>query len=200
MPSSADERIARLEDLFASLPGLGPRSAARLVTELLGTRKSTAQAICRTLADALECVHHCPQCHTLTTQPVCDLCADRTRDASVVCVVETPADQKAVESTVAYRGGYFVLMGRVNPLEGVTPQELGVDKLVERIERENVREVVLATSYTAEGETTAHVLAGVLKKRFPELRVTRLARGLPSGVEIEYTDVATLSRAITGRR
>lgn len=192
--------IERLEELFASLPGLGPRSASRIVTELLTARRETAEKLSRELTAVLQSVHHCPSCHTLTAEPLCPFCADSSRDGSVICVVETSADLKAVEASAAYRGGYFVLMGRVNPMQNVGPAELGVDTLLERIERNRVREVVIATSYTAEGETTAHVLAGVLKRHYPELRVTRLARGLPVGVEIEYTDAATIAAAVTLRR
>ena len=200
MPKTEPDCIERLEELFASLPGLGPRSASRIVTELLTARRETAGQLVRELAGVLERVHHCPSCHTLTTEPLCPYCADVSRDSSVICVVETPADLKAVEASAAYHGGYFVLMGRVNPMQNVGPAELGVDALLARIDESRVREVVIATSYTAEGETTAHVLAGVLKRHHPELRVTRLARGLPVGVEIEYTDAATIAAAVALRR
>ncbi len=195
-----DEKISRLEELFASLPGLGPRSASRIVSELLTTRRPQAQRLCRDLSETLETVHHCPRCHALTTRPMCVVCADQTRDKTVLCIVETPADLQAIESSVAYNGGYFVLMGRVNPLQAVGPEELGVNTLLERLDKEPIEEVVIATSYTPEGETTAHLLAGVIKKHKPQLKVTRLARGLPSGVEIEYTDAATIASAVAGRR
>ena len=195
-----DEKISRLEELFAGLPGLGPRSASRIVAELLTTRRQDAQRLCQDLSETLASVHHCPRCHTLTTLPMCSVCDDEARDKSVVCVVETPADLQAIEASVAYKGGYFVLMGRVNPLQAVGPEELGVDTLLGRIDKEPIDEVVIATSYTPEGETTAHLLAGVLKKHKPQLKVTRLARGLPSGVEIEYTDAATIASAVAGRR
>ncbi len=195
-----DQNIAELEELFADLPGLGPRSASRIVSELLTTRRGEAKRLCEKLSEAIKSVHHCPRCHTLTTQPLCGLCSDPARDSHVVCVVESPADLKAIEASVAYKGGYFVLMGRVNPLLGVGPEELGVPALLKRIADEDVLEVVLATSFTAEGETTAHLLASVIKKYRPQIRVTRLAKGLPSGVEIEYTDAATIASAVAGRR
>lgn len=198
--SAVDENIHRLEELFAGLPGLGPRSASRIVSELLTTRRDEARSLCEALSETLRRVHHCPRCHALTTEPVCGICRDKTREEGVVCVVETPADLEAIENSVAYKGGYFVLMGRVNPMSGVGPEALGVPALLERLAREPVREVVLATSYTAEGETTAHLLAAVIKKHHPQVRVTRLARGLPSGVEIEYTDAATLAAAVAQRR
>lgn len=200
MADLSDDPIERLEEIFATLPGLGPKSSARIVCELLTQKKALAHRMCETLSDVLSRVHTCPNCHTLTTEKLCRLCADTTRDNSVVCVVETAADLKAIEKSVAYRGGYFVLMGRVNPLEGVGPEELGIFSLFERIARDHVSEVVIATSYTPEGETTAHLVAAALKKHFPDLRITRLARGLPTGVEIEYTDAATIASAVAGRR
>lgn len=200
MPDLSDDPIERLEEIFATLPGLGPKSSARIVSELLTQKKALAHEMCETLSVVLSHVHACPNCHTLTTESVCHLCADATRDNSVVCVVESPADLKAIEKSVAYRGGYFVLMGRVNPLEGVGPEELGIFSLLDRIARDKVAEVVIATSYTPEGETTAHFIAAALKKHFPDLKVTRLARGLPTGVEIEYTDAATIASAVAERR
>ena len=117
-----------------------------------------------------------------------------------MCVVESVADQKAVEASIAYKGGYFVLMGRVNPIEGTEPQDLGLPLLMERIERDGVREVILATSYTPEGDVTAHFIAGAIRKHCPQVRVTRLAKGLPTGVELEYADVASIASAVSARR
>lgn len=195
-----DALIARLEELFASLPGLGPRSAARLVTDLLTDRCREAEELVEGLGATLRLVHHCPNCHTLTTQELCGFCADKTRDQTQVCVVESVADQKAVEASIAYKGGYFVLMGRVNPIEGTEPQDLGLPLLMERIERDGVREVILATSYTPEGDVTAHFIAGAIRKHCPQVRVTRLAKGLPTGVELEYADVASIASAVSARR
>ncbi len=195
-----DALIARLEELFASLPGLGPRSAARLVTDLLTDRRREAEELVEGLGATLRLVHHCPNCHTLTTQELCGFCADKTRDQTQVCVVESVADQKAVEASIAYKGGYFVLMGRVNPIEGTEPQDLGLPLLMERIERDGVREVILATSYTPEGDVTAHFIAGAIRKHCPQVRVTRLAKGLPTGVELEYADVASIASAVSARR
>ncbi len=200
MDDLSTDPIERLEELFANLPGLGPKSSARIVSQLLTQKKELARELNQTLAVVLSRVHACPSCHMPTTEELCPYCADSTRDNSVICVVESSADLRAIERSVAYRGGYFVLMGRVNPLQAVGPQELGIPVLLERIARANVQEVVIATSYTPEGETTAHCVAGVLKKHFPKLKVTRLARGLPSGVEIEYTDTATLAWAVVDRK
>ena len=175
-----DARIAKLEELFASLPGLGPRSAARLVSDLLTSRRAEARAIKDGLEETLARVHHCPRCHTLTTEPVCD--------------------QKALEASLSYRGGYFVLMGRINPLEGTEPERLGVSMLLQRIHQDQVSELILATSYTPEGDVTAHMIAGIVRKHFPEVRVTRLSKGLPTGVELEYADVASIASAVFSRR
>lgn len=195
-----DARIARLEEIFASLPGLGPRSAARLVSDLLIGRRKEAQELAEGLSQTLRLVHHCPHCHTLTTQPLCDFCADPSRDKAQLCVVETVADQKAVEASIAYRGGYFVLMGRINPLEGTQPEALGLPLLLKRIEQDAVREVILATSYTPEGDVTAHLIAASIRRHCPHVRVTRLAKGLPTGIELEYADVASIASAVASRR
>lgn len=195
-----DERIARLEELFASLPGLGPRSASRLVSDLLTTRRKEADELVASLGSVLKLVHHCPRCHTLTTEPLCGFCADQKRDRSQLCIVETAADQKAVEASIAYGGGYFVLMGRINPLEGTDPESLGLLLLLRRIEEDDVREVILATSYTPEGDVTAHFIAAAVRRHCPQVRVTRLSKGLPTGVELEYADVASIASAVSSRR
>ena len=199
MSTHADARLAHLTELFADLPGLGPKSAARLVDDLLGKRRAIGLDLAKTLTEAIEKVHRCPECNTLTTESVCPLCAGADRDQSVICVVESPADMAAIEASVSYRGRYFVLMGRVNPLEGIGPKELGADKLLEKAGQDGVREVVIATSFTPEGEATAHLLAALLKKQLPGLKVTRLARGLPAGVEVEYTDAASIAAAVVER-
>ncbi len=198
--TNPDARLAHLTELFADLPGLGPKSAARLVDDLLGKRRAMGLDLAKTLAEAIEKVHRCPDCNTLTTEAVCPLCERADRDRSVICVVESPADMAAIEGSVSYRGRYFVLMGRVNPLEGIGPRDIGADKLVEKAKEAGVREVVIATSFTPEGETTAHLIAAALKKQVPGLKVTRLARGLPAGVEVEYTDAASIATAVVERR
>ncbi len=200
MQENPDELLEGLTELFAELPGLGPKSASRIVGHLLVERRDLAESLAKTLAGALSHAHQCPRCNTLTTSGgLCPVCSDSSRARDVICVVERPADQAAIEASVAYRGQYFVLMGRINPIQGVSPADLGVKKLLDRIKTEPVSEVVIATSYTAEGETTAHMLTAVLRRHAPHLRVTRLARGLPVGVELEYTDAPTLSAAIADR-
>lgn len=194
-----DPKIARLCELFADLPGIGPRSAARIVEALSGRKRQTGQELCSVLQDVLATVHHCPCCNVSTTLPLCAICSDATRDQSIICVVESQADEEAIESTVAYNGLYFVLGGRLNPLEGVRPQDLGVERLIERAKSGKVAEVVIATSYTPDGEVTAQMLVNALHKYAPQVRVSRLARGLPSGVEVEFTDAATLASAVIDR-
>lgn len=195
-----DPKIARLCELLAQLPGIGPRSAARIVEALCGRKKAEGEEIASLLPQVLQSVHHCPCCNVSTTLPVCAICADSRRDRSIICVVESQADEEAIESTVAYNGLYFVLGGRLNPMEGVRPQDLGVDRLIERARGAEVREVVVATSYTPDGEVTAQMLIGALKKYVPNVHVSRLARGLPSGVEVEFADAATLASAVIDRR
>ena len=200
MSSGTDPRIANLTELLSELPGLGPRSASRLVTDLLTVHKDVAVSLARSLEDTVSRIGRCRFCNTLCTEDICPICAKSDRDRSIICVVESASDMAAIEESVAYAGSYFVLLGRVNPLKGIGPEDIGVDKLVTRVLTQNVQEVVLATSYTAEGETTAHMIASVLKKKAPQVRVTRLSKGLSAGVEVEYTDPATLSAAIFGRR
>ena len=169
--------VSVLEGLIQALrrlPGVGVKSASRMAYHLLQHDREGAQLLSRALQEAASHVQHCERCYTFTTQPVCDTCLDTTRDASRLCVVETPADQSAVERTAAYKGLYFVLMGHISPLDGVGPKDIGLQKLMDRANDGLVREVILATNFTAEGEATAHVIGEGLKKR--GIQVTRLAR------------------------
>jgi len=180
------------------LPGVGVRSAQRMAFHLLQHDRAGAELLARSLQDAVAQVRHCAQCHTFTESEVCATCLDPRRDASKLCVVETPADQAALERTGAFRGRYFVLMGKLSPLDGVGPRDIGMDRLIERACDGVVQEVILATNFTAEGEATAHVLARALESR--GLAVTRLARGVPAGSELEYVDVSTIAHALADRR
>lgn len=180
------------------LPGVGVKSAQRMAFHLLQHDRSGAQLLTRALQDASTQVHHCERCHTFTEHAVCTTCLDERRDRSQLCVVETPADQAALERTGAYRGLYFVLMGKLSPLDGIGPNELGLKKLFERACDGEVREVILATNFTAEGEATAHVISEGLKAR--GLKPTRLARGVPVGSELEYVDLGTIAHALVDRR
>ena len=190
-----------LEVLIQSLrrlPGVGVKSASRMAFHLLQHDRPAAEALSGALANAVKSIRHCSLCHTFTEAEVCATCLDSRRDRSKLCVVETPADQSAVERTGAYRGVYFVLMGRLSPLDGIGPKDIGLEKLFDRASDGVVQEVILATNFTAEGEATAHVISQALKAR--GLQLTRLARGVPVGSELEYVDLGTIAHALVDRR
>ena len=180
------------------LPGVGVRSAQRMAFHLLQHDREGAQLLARSLQDAVANVRHCALCHTFTEGEVCDTCLDERRDATKLCVVETPADQAALERTAAFKGRYFVLMGRLSPLDGIGPRDIGVQRLIERACDGVVREVILATNPSMEGDATALYLRQQLLAL--GVRVTRLARGLPVGGDLEYADQHTLLRALAGRQ
>jgi len=180
------------------LPGVGVKSASRMAFHLLQHDRGGARTLSAALVHACDALRHCERCHTFTEAEVCATCLDARRDPSRLCVVETPADQSAVERTGAYRGLYFVLMGKLNPLEGIGPRDIGLSKLFERAGDGIVEEVILATNFTAEGEATAHVISEGLRAR--GLRITRLARGVPVGSELEYVDLGTIAHALVDRR
>ena len=184
------------------LPGVGVKSASRMVVHLLQHDRQGALEIARALKAAVEDLHHCERCHTFTDGVICTTCLDPSRDASRLCVVENPADEAAMERTGVFKGLYFVLMGKLSPLDGIGPQEIGVAKLLARLDTERddpvVKEVIVATSFTAEGEVTAHFLTQALKAR--GISVTRLARGIPIGSELEYLDLGTIAHALVDRR
>ena len=180
------------------LPGVGIKSAQRMAFHLLQHDRAAAETLARALQAAVSCMKHCERCHTFTENTVCATCLDSRRDASTLCVVETPADQSALERTGAYRGLYFVLMGKLSPLDGIGPHDIGLKKLFDRAQDGTVQEVILATNFTAEGEATAHVISEALKAR--GLGVTRLARGVPAGSELEYVDLGTIAHALVDRR
>jgi len=187
-----------LVEALRSLPGVGPKSAQRMACHLLQHDRNAMAMLGRACIDALTKIQHCALCNTFTEQPVCETCSDAERDASLLCVVETPADMLMIEQTMTFNGLYFVLMGRLSPLDGIGPKEIHLSKLVERAVNGVVSEVVLATNFTSEGEATAHYLGETLKAR--GLAVTRLARGVPVGGELEYVDAGTLARAMLDRR
>ena len=190
-----------LVDALRRLPGLGPRSAARIAESLLSDNRASALKLVRTLDRAVKTVKHCKLCNTLTDDEVCAICADDKRDRSKICVVENPADQRVIEETMTYRGLYFVLMGLVSPVKGIGAEELHLSKLFERVKSDKaVREVLIATPYTPEGDATAHFIAKAMASVAPDVRVTRLARGIPAGVELEFTDANTIAGAIFARR
>ena len=199
-----------LTEALRRLPGVGVKSAARMAFHLLQNDKPGALQIAKAIEHAVHSVKHCALCNTLTEQDICNTCQNPQRDRSKLCVVETPADQAALERTLAYHGLYFVLMGKLSPLDGVGPGDIGLQTLFDRVvprdadgqhlpagQRE-VQEVILATNFTAEGEATAHVIGQALKSR--GVQVTRLARGVPVGSELEYVDLGTIAHALVDRR
>jgi len=180
------------------LPGVGVKSAQRMAFHLLQHNRSGAQNLAQALVNAVQGVVHCERCHTFTEAALCATCLDPRRDASKLCVVETPADQAALERTGAYRGLYFVLMGKLSPLDGIGPHDIGLKNLFQRALDGTVQEVILATNFTAEGEVTAHAISEGLRSH--GLHLTRLARGVPVGSELEYVDLGTIAHALSDRR
>ena len=198
---SPAEPLGHLDALVRALrvlPGVGPRAAQRMALHLLQHDRDGARALAGALERAVEAVHHCERCNTFTEDSVCALCRSGKRDATQLCVVETPADLLMVEQTRAYAGLYYVLMGRLSPLDGIGPREIRLDRLIRRALDGTVREVILATNFTHEGEATAHTVGELLAAR--GLGVSRLARGVPVGGELEYVDSGTLAQALRERR
>ena len=180
------------------LPGVGPKSAQRMAYHLLQRDRSGAKRLGDAILHALEHVRHCQRCNTFSETDICERCASPRRDPSLLCVVETPVDLNMMEQTLAFPGLYYVLMGRISPLDGVGPKELGLDRLLARALDGEVKEVILATNYTNEGEATAHYITAMLKPK--GIAVTRIARGVPVGGELEYVDPGTLAQALRERK
>jgi recombination protein RecR len=194
----SDPALDGLIEALRCLPGVGQKSAQRMAYHLLQHDRAGAQKLARALDNAVSEIAHCQRCHTFSRAPICDVCLDDTRDRQLLCVVETPADEAALERTGSYKGQYFVLLGRLSPLDGLGARDIGLAALLERASDGLVQEVILATNFTAEGEATAHVLGEQLRAR--GLRVTRLARGVPVGSELEYVDLGTIAHAFMDRR
>jgi recombination protein RecR len=190
--------LERLLQALRVLPGVGPRSAQRMAYHLLQHERAGAGELADALAGALAAVRRCARCNNFTEEETCALCRSLRRDASLLCVVETPADLAMVEQTLSFSGMYFVLMGRLSPLDGVGPRDIGLDRLLARATGGEVREVILATNFTNEGEATAHYVAEMLRAR--GVKASRIARGVPQGGELEYVDAGTLSQALLERR
>ena len=200
-PSAVAEPLSSVDELARALrclPGVGPKAAQRMALHLLQHDREGAVRLAHALEHASHAVRHCERCNTFTEETICALCRSGKRDAGELCVVETPADLLMVEQTQAYRGLYFVLMGRLSPLDGIGPKEIRLDRLLKRATDGVVREVILATNFTNEGEATAHYIAEMLRAR--GLKVSRIARGVPLGGELEYVDAGTLSQALLERR
>ena len=190
--------LEQLIDSLRCLPGVGPKSALRMAYYLLQRDRSGAAKLGSSLENALQVLGHCTLCNNFAETDTCPLCESEKRDATQLCVVEMPTDLMMMEQTQSYNGMYFVLMGRLSPLDGVGPKEINLDKLIKRAQDGIVKEVILATNYTVEGEATAHYISELLKTR--SVAVSRIARGLPMGGEIEYVDSGTLSMALLGRK
>jgi recombination protein RecR len=194
-PASA---LAAVIDALRRLPGVGPKSAQRIAYHLLQHDRDGAALLGAALTNAVEKIRHCALCNTFSETDVCETCASPRRDASLLCVVETPSDQLMIEQTLTYKGLYFVLMGHLSPIDGIGPKEIHLDRLLGRAKDGHVTEVILATNFTNEGEATAHYIGEMLKQR--GLKVSRLARGVPVGGELEYTDAGTIAQAVLDRR
>ncbi|MBE9540170.1 MAG: recombination protein RecR [Proteobacteria bacterium] len=190
--------IEELIEALRCLPGVGPKSAHRMTLHLLERDREGAQGLAAALSQAVNKVDHCRRCRNFTELDICEICTDPRRDATTICVVETPADVLAIEMSGSYKGIYYVLMGHLSPIDGIGPQEIGLDLLHQRVVNENVCELILATNPTVEGEATAYYLIDLLQEE--GVKVSRIAHGVPLGGELEYVDGSTLAHAISGRR
>ncbi|MFC6672495.1 recombination mediator RecR [Marinobacterium aestuariivivens] len=190
--------IQQLIKALRCLPGVGPKSAQRMALHLLEHDRPAALVLAGALQEAVDRVGECESCRTLSEEPICGICASRSRDATLLCVLESPVDMLAIEQTGGFGGYYFVLKGHLSPIDGVGPEDLGIDRLMERLERGEVKEVILATNPTVEGEATAHYIAEQVREL--DIRVSRIAHGVPVGGELEFIDGGTLAHALAGRR
>jgi len=189
--------IDHLIQSFRCLPGVGPKSAQRMVYYLLERDREGGRALAEALRQTMDGVGNCRLCRTLTESELCDLCADEKRDSSLLCVVETPANVAAIQKSTDYNGKFFVLLGHLSPLDGIGPKDLGIDLLEQRLDSGEIQEVILATGSTVEGETTAHYIAEIARER--GISVSRIALGIPLGGDLEFVDGGTLAHAIHGR-
>lgn len=190
--------LRNLTEALRCLPGVGPKSAQRMTLHLLERDREGARALANALIDAVERVGQCTVCRNFTELEVCEICSDARRDVTVVCVVETPADVMAIEHSASFQGLYFILMGHLSPIDGIGPEEIGLDVFRQRVIDNNIEEVILATNPTVEGEATAYYLTEMLHPT--GVKVSRIAHGVPLGGELEYVDGSTLAHALSGRR
>ena len=180
------------------LPGVGPKTAQRMAFYLLQRNRNGAKILADTLLAAIDKLGHCQQCRTFTEHTVCETCADNSRECSVICIVESPADAWVIEQATVFKGHYFVLHGRLSPLDGIGPDQLGLDLLEQRLSSGDIKELILATNSTVEGEATAYFIGEIAKKH--QVPASRIAHGVPMGGELEFIDSSTLSHAFNGRR
>jgi recombination protein RecR len=190
--------LEALKQALRRLPGVGPKSAQRMAFHLLERDRDGARALAQALTNAVERIIHCRRCNNLSESELCGICSSPRRDASLLCIVESPSDLISLDQAGVYNGMYFVLMGRLSPLDGIGPEQLGLHRLEALLDQGEIKEVVLATNLTVEGEATAHYIGDLVRRR--HIRVTRIAYGVPVGGELEYTDRSTLARALSGRR
>ena len=190
--------LGQLIQGLCCLPGVGPKSAQRMTFHLLQRDRDGAEQLAKTLLQAIDKIGHCQQCRTLTEEQLCNICSHPGRDQAVICVVESPADVWVVEQTAVFKGVYFVLHGRLSPLDGIGPDELGLEHLEQRFTSGTVKEIILATNSTVEGEATAHFIGELARKH--QIKASRIAHGVPMGGELEFIDSGTLSHAFNGRR
>ena len=189
--------IGQLIEALRCLPGVGPKSAQRMAYHLLERERQGAQQLAEVLQQAVEKVGHCQQCRTLSETELCDICASHKRERSLLCVVESPIDVQAIIQATDYRGLFFVLMGHLSPLDGIGPEDIGLDELAKRLDEGEIKEVILATNPTVEGEATAHYIAEMVNRR--NINATRIAHGVPMGGELEFVNSSTLLQAFSGR-
>ena len=195
---ASDQAIENLKDALRRLPGVGPRTAGRMAFHLLERDREGGKVIAEALNAAISSVNHCARCNNFSEEEFCGICSSGKRDSSILCVVETPADLDTIEQAGAYTGYYFVLMGHLSPLDGVGPEQLGFDRLLGVVTKDDVAEVILGTNLTVEGQATADYLYDLLEDK--SVKISRLARGVPAGGELEYMDANTLNQAFADRR
>ena len=195
---SSSPSLAELVTALTCLPGIGQKSAQRMALHLIERDQNGARRLAASMLDALEKVQHCKRCRNFSDTDLCEICSSSKRNSSSLCIVETPADVLAIETSGAFQGTYYVLLGRLSPLDGIGPDQLGLDLLENYLARGGVEEIVLATSATVEGDITARFVADIARRS--DIKTSRLARGIPLGGELEYVDSGTLSRAFSGRQ
>lgn len=189
--------ISQLVQSLRCLPGVGPKSAQRMAFHLLERNRDGALSLASALTDAVEKIGHCDQCRTFSETAICPICSDEQRNRKVLCIVETPADVQIIEQSTEFKGLYFILMGKLSPLDGIGPADIGLDILATRLREENIIEIILATNPTAEGEATAHYIREMVRDE--QIKVTRIAHGVPIGGELEFVNSSTLHHAFSGR-
>ncbi|BBB22796.1 recombination protein RecR [Abyssogena phaseoliformis symbiont OG214] len=190
--------IESLNKAFCTLPGVGSKTAQRFIYHLLERNREGGMDLAKALVDAMEHVKHCTSCRTLSEKTLCHICTSEVRDASQLCVVETPTDVHAIEQSGVYKGKYFVLSGYLSPIDGIGASELGLNELEQKLTNQNIKEIILATNATVEGEVTAHYISSMAKQF--DIQITRIAHGIPIGGELEYADINTIAHALSGRK